>query len=46
MPPGYLRGASGTKLPYDQAWELVREEWAFLPSEEDQPNLGEDRLEL
>jgi hypothetical protein len=22
-------------LPYDQAWELVREEWAFLPSEED-----------
>jgi hypothetical protein len=27
------------KLPYDQAWELVREEWAFLPSEEDQPNL-------
>ena len=23
------------KLPYDQAWELIREEWAFLPSEED-----------
>jgi hypothetical protein len=23
------------KLPYDQAWALVREEWAFLPSEED-----------
>jgi len=23
------------KLPYDQAWELVREEWAFLPSEKD-----------
>lgn len=22
------------KLPYDQAWELVREEWAFLPSED------------
>ncbi len=22
-------------LPHDQAWELVREEWAFLPSEED-----------
>ena len=19
------------KMPYDQAWELVREEWAFLP---------------
>ena len=25
------------KLQYDQAWELVREEWAFLPSEEDSP---------
>jgi len=23
------------KLPYDQAWELVRKEWAFLPSGED-----------
>ena len=23
------------KLSYDQAWELVREEWAFVPSEED-----------
>jgi len=22
-------------LPYHQAWELAREEWAFLPSEED-----------
>jgi len=21
-------------LPYHQAWELAREEWAFLPSEE------------
>ena len=21
------------KMPYDQAWELVREEWAFLPEE-------------
>jgi ubiquinone/menaquinone biosynthesis C-methylase UbiE len=19
------------RLPYDQAWEMVREEWAFLP---------------
>ena len=39
---GKLRGAGVTgetlcrleveeKLPYDQAWELVREEWAFLP---------------
>jgi hypothetical protein len=23
------------RLPYDQAWELVREEWALLPSEDD-----------
>lgn len=22
-------------LDYNQAWELAREEWAFLPSEED-----------
>jgi hypothetical protein len=21
-------------LPHDQAWELVREEWAFVPEEE------------
>jgi hypothetical protein len=21
-----------TKMPYDQAWELAREEWAFLPA--------------
>jgi hypothetical protein len=28
-------------VPYPQAWELVREEWAFLPSEEDVPALGE-----
>ena len=33
-------------LSHDQAWELAREEWAFLPDEEDQPNLGEDPLEL
>ena len=33
-------------LAPDQARELVREEWAFLPDEEDQPNLGEDPLEL
>jgi len=26
-------------VPYDQAWESVREEWAFLPSEEDEPAL-------
>jgi hypothetical protein len=24
-------------LDYQQAWESVREEWAFLPSEEDEP---------
>jgi hypothetical protein len=24
-------------VPYHQAWESVREEWAFLPSEADQP---------
>ena len=23
------------RLPHHQAWELAREEWAFLPSEED-----------
>ena len=28
-------------LPYNQAWEMVRENWAFLPSEEDQPHLAE-----
>lgn len=26
-------------LPYNQAWESVREEWAFLPSEDDAPVL-------
>ena len=30
------------KLPHDQAWELVREEWAFVPSEDDVPALGFD----
>lgn len=34
------------KLPHDQAWELVREEWAYLPSEEDQPSLGFDPARL
>jgi len=24
------------------AWELLREEWILLPSEEDMPDLGED----
>ena len=27
-------------LPYHQAWELAREEWAFLPSEEDEEASG------
>lgn len=30
----------------DQARELYREEWAFLPSEEDMPELGWDPAEL
>lgn len=29
-------------MPYDQAWEAVREMWMYLPNEEDVPNLGED----
>jgi hypothetical protein len=28
-------------MSHDQAWEAVRENWMFLPSEEDQPKLGE-----
>ena len=30
-------------VPHNQAWESVREEWAFLPSEEDQKSLPPDR---
>lgn len=30
------------RVPYNQAWELVREEWALLPSEQDRPNLEFD----
>lgn len=26
-------------LSHEQAWELAREEWAFLPSEKDEPSL-------
>jgi hypothetical protein len=33
-------------VPYDQAWEAVREQWAFLPDEEDQPTLGFDPATL
>ena len=29
-------------MSYDQAWEYVREQYMFLPSEEDQPKLGEN----
>lgn len=27
-------------LPRNQAWELVREQWAFLPAESDQPKIN------
>jgi hypothetical protein len=33
-------------VPYDQAWETLREEWAFLPSEDDVPELGFDPAAL
>ena len=26
------------RMPHHQAWEIAREEWAFLPSERDEPN--------
>ena len=29
-------------VPYNQAWEQVREEWLLLPSEENVPTLGND----
>jgi hypothetical protein len=29
-----VRLISDEGMPYDRAWELVREEWAFLPEEE------------
>ena len=32
------------RLSYDQAWELAREEWAFLPSEKDEPDLSPPTL--
>ena len=34
-----LRSLLVKGVPYDQAWESVREEWAFLPSEADEPAL-------
>lgn len=27
-------------VPYFQAWEMVRENWIYLPTERDQPSLG------
>lgn len=32
-------------LAPDQAWELVREQWLLLPSEEDVPELGRNPAE-
>jgi hypothetical protein len=29
-------------VPYNQAWESIREEWALLPSEREKPNLSFD----
>ena len=31
-------------LDFWKAWEMMREDWALLPSEEDQPELGVDPL--
>jgi hypothetical protein len=28
------------KMPHHEAWELASEEWAFLPSEEDDQDTG------
>ncbi len=35
-----------SKLPYQEAWELAREEWAFLPSEKDEPSHNVNPSEL
>jgi hypothetical protein len=34
------------KIPYNQAWEMIREEWALLPDEESQPSLSFDPATL
>ena len=34
------------KMDYQMAWELATKEWAFLPDEEDQPQLSFDPAEL
>jgi hypothetical protein len=34
------------KMEYQPAWEMATREWAFLPSEEDQPQLSFDPATL
>lgn len=34
------------KMEYQPAWEMATAEWAFLPSEEDQPQLSFDPATL
>ena len=34
------------KMDYQFAWEIATREWAFLPDEEDQPNLSFDPATL
>lgn len=34
------------KMDYQPAWEMATREWAFLPSEEDQPQLSFDPATL
>jgi hypothetical protein len=34
------------KMDYQVAWELATKEWAFLPTEEDQPQLSFDPAAL
>jgi hypothetical protein len=36
------RAVFDQKVPWDLAWEQLREEWMFLPSEEEVPRLGEN----
>jgi hypothetical protein len=34
------------KMDYQAAWEIAKKEWAFLPDEEDQPQLSFDPATL
>ena len=34
------------KMDYQSAWEIATREWAFLPNEEDQPQLSFDPASL